>query len=238
MGGRDVAAAAAAGLESTPEPPPAPAQVSELLVYVTIVNSDDKLSQRQWCMYVSDLRQFAGQWAKEVHFLGYSPPEAAWQNACVSFTCHMPLRYADVVEMMRADLRVLAGRWQQESIAFLALAGGAELVKPPAIRDEPLPAAGDGAGNDAGWAPVSAGDLPVGPCRGDERYLDAFNTAVARHGVRSTQASLAVSDALGHGWNVSGMAQANVERGGGGCGRGGSPPFSPLFGTAGRSVAP
>lgn len=82
-------------------------------VYVSIGNSDDKLSQRGWHAFHADVRcelvgagaRFHGQWV--------SPSTSEWQNACWL----VELNEA-IVEELKANLGRLAGKYRQESIAW------------------------------------------------------------------------------------------------------------------------
>jgi hypothetical protein len=51
-------------------------------VYVSIGNSDDKLTQAEWAQYVNEVRGKIHGWAKAVHGAWFSAPDSPWQNAC------------------------------------------------------------------------------------------------------------------------------------------------------------
>lgn len=50
-------------------------------VIIQIGNSDDKLSQREWSRFVTSTWKYL-ETVGDIHFSGFSPPEAVWQNAC------------------------------------------------------------------------------------------------------------------------------------------------------------
>lgn len=118
----------------------------QVTVYVTIGNSDDKLTQRQWSQFCEHLdwvlaaRNYVVQdrplpgwearpsWAaggNEFKRIGdwYSLPDLPYQNRCVAG--RVP---ADLVDRLRGQLAVLAGWYWQDSIA-LAVVDQAELVQ-------------------------------------------------------------------------------------------------------------
>jgi hypothetical protein len=84
-----------------------------ITAYVSIGNSDDKLSQDQWSRLHADVRaeligaggRFHGQWV--------SPSTSGWQNAC---WC---VEIADGVSIeLRRNLARLAVKYGQDSIAW------------------------------------------------------------------------------------------------------------------------
>jgi hypothetical protein len=94
--------------------------VSSSTVYFTIGNTDDKLSQAGWAAFVGDVQAVVerAKWTGAVvHFAGYSAPDAPWQNAqwCVQTPDEA------VRESLRNALRYIAGRYQQESVAWAQL---------------------------------------------------------------------------------------------------------------------
>lgn len=101
------------------------------LVYVTIGNSDDNLSQRAWAAYWADVDQVVVMMAAEVHFVGAALPCTEYQNACWSF--EIPGRDLD---LLTRHLSILAGRYKQHSIA-VAIAR-VSFVGPPKPVLEPI----------------------------------------------------------------------------------------------------
>jgi len=51
-------------------------------VYISIGNSDDKLSQAEWSAYAAQIAAEVHRRAFRVHGEWYSLPNARWQNAC------------------------------------------------------------------------------------------------------------------------------------------------------------
>lgn len=82
-------------------------------VYVSIGNSDDKLSQREWSAFHADVRceligagaRFHGQWV--------SPSTSEWQNACWLAELNEA-----IVEELKTNLGRLARKYRQDSIAW------------------------------------------------------------------------------------------------------------------------
>lgn len=85
--------------------------------YVSIGNSDDKLSQRQWCEFVQAVEEVLEK-CFQFHGIWFSRPDAAWQNAC--WCCQSPgegwntRSYYDA----RRKLRELAAEFNQDSITW------------------------------------------------------------------------------------------------------------------------
>jgi hypothetical protein len=89
-------------------------------VYITIGNSDDKLSQADWASFVLDVDrafqsavQFEGAW---VHGRWFSRPDEPWQNACWCAEWHEDLRH--VVDALQRKLASIARAYRQDSIAW------------------------------------------------------------------------------------------------------------------------
>lgn len=91
--------------------------------YVSISNSDDKLSQADWASFVHELRMLPSRIVLlkpvkniNVHGFWHSLPDQPWQNACLCIA----IGYED--ERILADiglmLREMARVWRQESIMF------------------------------------------------------------------------------------------------------------------------
>jgi hypothetical protein len=82
-------------------------------VYVTIGNSDDKLTQREWASFLLRVHLLLDHLAKVVHGSWYSGPGVEWQNAC--WCVEIP---EERVDRARDGLRVLAREFRQDSIAW------------------------------------------------------------------------------------------------------------------------
>lgn len=97
-------------------------------VYISIGNSDDKLTQAAWSNFVSDVIGWA-DWATEeggrIHGVFYSLPDSRYQNMCVQIEAH-----EDVLARLRRVLPQLAAKYNQDSIAWLE--GITEFLSGPA----------------------------------------------------------------------------------------------------------
>lgn len=104
-----------------------------MIVYISIGNSDDKLSQMQWGKFyrkidltIAGLRIMdAGQ----VHGRWVSQSTDYWQNAC--WCIEIPDHLAAA---LREELRVRAAQFSQDSIAW-APAPETEFLSPPEPTD-------------------------------------------------------------------------------------------------------
>lgn len=98
--------------------------------YITIGNSDNKLTQQEWSAFTTELISFVRNAAHQIHFTGYSLPDAPWQNMCVSFSI-IPGKDGSMIAWLKSKLRQLATGYRQDSIALLLVDGDAvEMVKP------------------------------------------------------------------------------------------------------------
>lgn len=82
-------------------------------VYVSIGNSDDKLTQKQWSEFVLEVRCAVFGAATEVHGDWYSLPDAQFQNACWCIVMD-PDRHA----ALRASLTEIRRGYDQDGIAW------------------------------------------------------------------------------------------------------------------------
>lgn len=87
------------------------------IVYVSIGNSDDKLSQATWSNFVrsvtSTLRQFEDV---DIHGYWLASPESSYQNAC--WCVEFKDDDLNAIQTAREDLRTLGRRFHQDSIAW------------------------------------------------------------------------------------------------------------------------
>ena len=74
-------------------------------VAVLIGNSDNKLSQEQWCCYTGKMRETIAYWFKEIHFVGGSSFDSKFQNACYVGTIETSRKrsFLDVVGDVRDE---------------------------------------------------------------------------------------------------------------------------------------
>ena len=82
-------------------------------VYISIGNSDDRLTQRRWAEFVLRAHQIIEARAAVLHGSWVSPSAQQWQNAC---WCAV-IRLA-VVPALKDELRLLSREFDQDSIAW------------------------------------------------------------------------------------------------------------------------
>jgi hypothetical protein len=82
-------------------------------VYVSIGNSDNKLTQAEWAEFGRDFRRSIRRYASEVYGEWHSSPTSAFQNACIAFA--VPV---GKVEALRGELTEMREYYQQDSIAW------------------------------------------------------------------------------------------------------------------------
>ena len=108
-----------------------------LFVYVGIGNSDDKLPQHRWAAFIARTREAVAQslatgvWPRPlIRGEWFSVPDSKFQNACwlVEFTPAPAIGYYGVSQV-RLDLRDLATRFHQDSVAWAEVAK-TEMIRP------------------------------------------------------------------------------------------------------------
>ncbi len=84
-------------------------------VYVSIGNSDDKLTQSEWSIFYARVDSLLENVAltAQIHGRWLSPGNAPWQNAC--WCVEVP---ESAVDKLKADLANLARVYRQDSIAW------------------------------------------------------------------------------------------------------------------------
>lgn len=87
--------------------------MSTLVVYISIGNSDDKLTQREWSAFTLRIHLAIDDHAKVIHGSWYSGSAAEYQNAC--WCAEIPL---ERVAALKGKLRLLSGEFRQDSIAW------------------------------------------------------------------------------------------------------------------------
>jgi hypothetical protein len=85
-----------------------------ITVYVSIGNSDDKLTQERWALYVMRVRDLLRRHANQIHGEWYSAPDAGYQNACFCIV----LRDSDLAEMVKMRLTEIREDYRQDSVAW------------------------------------------------------------------------------------------------------------------------
>lgn len=106
-----------------------------ITVYVSIGNSDDKLSQICWSAFCDDVAYLINSRATHVHAACFSASAAPWQNAI--WCLELP---EDQAPQLQAGLSRLARRYRQDSIAWaqtdrVQMIGPAEPPSRPTLRD-------------------------------------------------------------------------------------------------------
>lgn len=82
---------------------------------VQIDNSDDKLPQGVWVEFINELSHLLAVELKvKIHFFGYSPPNAAWQNCCAVFEGGEEVWHPSNIQ---ERLSYMAAVFKQDSIA-------------------------------------------------------------------------------------------------------------------------
>lgn len=86
-----------------------------MTTYISIGNSDDKLSQAEWAHFVSDVDGLINSYASTKHGRWMSLPDDPWQNAC---WC---IEASDKAQMFLRDALTNSARaYRQDSIAWAA----------------------------------------------------------------------------------------------------------------------
>ena len=140
-------------------------------VYVSIGNSDDKLSQREWADFISDTADTIAPAAEQIHGAWFSAPDQPWQNMSICFEIGEAS-----VDGLKGSLEQLAADYRQDSIAW-AVVAETEFIGPPKVSAEPLIDPDCRAGK---HAPTCVGD----PCACDchETGLEALSADAVSEG--------------------------------------------------------
>ena len=85
-------------------------------VAIQIGNSDDKLTQKQWAMFVAELRDHVERCDCKIHFWGASVNYEPWQNLCC--ICGVPSRDG-LLERFTRGITNIRKRYDQDSAAVL-----------------------------------------------------------------------------------------------------------------------
>lgn len=93
------------------------------MIYVSIGNSDDKLSQEEWSFFQKDVDDLIQDFSIAVFGSWVSLPRDPWQNACWAFECK-----PDEKAQLRIELFALAATFKQDSIAWCE--GPTEFIMP------------------------------------------------------------------------------------------------------------
>jgi hypothetical protein len=93
-------------------------------VYISIGNSDDRLTQAQWSDFVAEARDEVRQHAAEVHGDWLSASDSRYQNAC---WCAVIPADGVAEASLRRRMAALRKRFGQDSAAW-AVAPGTEFI--------------------------------------------------------------------------------------------------------------
>lgn len=102
-----------------------------MILYVSIGNSDDKLTQHQWADFCTDLHEVMED-AGKIHGEWFSASDSPYQNACI---CAEVSDNADVDRIIRSNLADLAYGFSQDSIA-LAVVASTEMILPAPVGQQ------------------------------------------------------------------------------------------------------
>lgn len=104
-----------------------------MIIYVSIGNSDDKLTQQRWSRYVTEVRAAIRKAVQEsvalpaaVHGEWFSGADQPWQNAAWCFELS---GYGAIPKRLQDDLCALALAFGQDSISW-AVVQEQTLLKP------------------------------------------------------------------------------------------------------------
>lgn len=82
-------------------------------VTIQIGNTDDKLTQIEWAVFVENMRSVVGWYCEKIHFFGASSNWEQWQNA--AWIAAVP---EGAIEMMRKEASQVGKNFRQDSVAW------------------------------------------------------------------------------------------------------------------------
>lgn len=86
-----------------------------MIVYISIGNSDDKLSQVEWNNFINIVDAIVDEWGTQKHGVWFSDPRSPYQNAC--WCVELPDRSSRVA-LMKGFLAEAAQQYRQDSVAW------------------------------------------------------------------------------------------------------------------------
>lgn len=95
--------------------------LDKITIIVLIGNSDNKLTQKDWHYFVSDVRTIIWIFEKETHFIGSTEPFSEYQSGCFVFVIE---QYQ--LEELKAQLTLCKKRHNQNFIAMIV--GNTQLI--------------------------------------------------------------------------------------------------------------
>lgn len=90
-------------------------------VTIQIGNSDDRLSQAEWSEFVHQVSEAVARHAARIHFAGFSPAAAKWQNAAFVIECDdsAALAIKSAVVGIRMLFKQFGVAWTEGSTLFV-----------------------------------------------------------------------------------------------------------------------
>lgn len=82
------------------------------IITVGIGNSDNKLTQKEWSMFVSEISCAIHIFAKEIHFRGGSSSIEEWQNYAWVFVIN------NKIEILKNRITAIREFYRQDSVAW------------------------------------------------------------------------------------------------------------------------
>jgi hypothetical protein len=87
-----------------------------MIIYVSIGNSDDKLTQQRWSDFTREVHEEVRAIASQIHGVWASLPMQPYQNMCFCF--ELGLNADKDAKYLRGRFAELASEYQQDSIAW------------------------------------------------------------------------------------------------------------------------
>lgn len=95
--------------------------LEKITAIVLIGNSDDKLTQKDWHYFVTDVRTIIWIFEKEIHFIGSTEPFSEYQSGCFVFEMEK-----NQLEAFKNKLVLVKLRHKQNFIALIV--GNTQLI--------------------------------------------------------------------------------------------------------------
>jgi hypothetical protein len=93
------------------------------IAVIQIGNSDDKLTQLEWCGYCTKVAAIVNDLANQIHFSGGPANNAPWQNWCWVIAIH-----ENNLVSLRDELLKVREKFRQDSVALIIGGGLPELI--------------------------------------------------------------------------------------------------------------
>lgn len=90
-----------------------------MIVYISIGNSDDKLTQKEWAHFIADVEDDIQGSIARIHGSWLSASDVPWQNACWCIELdETAFNFKIQVQRLKGNLRSHAQAYRQDSIAW------------------------------------------------------------------------------------------------------------------------